>query len=250
MERRNWTREQSLVAFSLYCRIPFGKIHHQNPEIIKAAEVLGRTPDALAMKMVNFASFDPTHKSRGVGGLSHASRLDEEIWNEFSRTPEEIAVESEVEIEKVFPATDNEIMELPTGPTEIERRVKSRLVQTFFRNVVLSSYDFTCSFCGLSIREMLVASHIIPWKTSVERRADPRNGISLCSFHDRAFDRGILAVSRELEIIVSKKISMVPKNEMARIGLFELSGNPVRLADRFQADEEALSFHRQNIFRS
>ena len=48
-----WTHQQLLVAFNLYCQMPFGKIHFSNPEIIKYAELIGRTPSALAMKLSN-----------------------------------------------------------------------------------------------------------------------------------------------------------------------------------------------------
>jgi hypothetical protein len=31
MPRRDWTREELIVAFNLYCKIPFGRIHIRNP---------------------------------------------------------------------------------------------------------------------------------------------------------------------------------------------------------------------------
>ena len=83
-ERRNWTREEILVAMALYHQIPFGKIGRNNPEIISLAKVLGRTPSALAMKMCNLASFDQTLRDRNVNGLSNGSKLDKEIWQEFA----------------------------------------------------------------------------------------------------------------------------------------------------------------------
>ena len=65
MERRNWTREETIIALALYCKIPFGKIHHMNPQIIEMATHLGRTPAALSMKMGNFGRFDPELAARG-----------------------------------------------------------------------------------------------------------------------------------------------------------------------------------------
>ena len=63
-----WTREQLLVAFALYCRLPFGRLHYRNPEIIRFAEAIGRTPSALAMKLTNIASLDPEITSTGRRG--------------------------------------------------------------------------------------------------------------------------------------------------------------------------------------
>jgi hypothetical protein len=49
-KRKNWTRDELVVAFNLYCRISFGRIHKSNPEIIRISEKIKRTPSAVAMK--------------------------------------------------------------------------------------------------------------------------------------------------------------------------------------------------------
>lgn len=54
-----WSHQQLLVAFRLYCGTPFGKLHQHNPEIIRLANLLGRTPSALGMKACNFADMEP-----------------------------------------------------------------------------------------------------------------------------------------------------------------------------------------------
>lgn len=36
-QRRNWTREETVLAFDLYCRIPFSKISKSNKQIIELA---------------------------------------------------------------------------------------------------------------------------------------------------------------------------------------------------------------------
>lgn len=38
-----WTRDQLLVAFTLYSQLPFGKLHSRNPDIIHYAKLIGRT---------------------------------------------------------------------------------------------------------------------------------------------------------------------------------------------------------------
>jgi len=53
-----WTREQLIATLDLYCRTPFGRLHRINPDVVTLAEAIGRTPSAVAMKLVNFASFD------------------------------------------------------------------------------------------------------------------------------------------------------------------------------------------------
>ena len=46
-----WTKDQIKLAFHLYCQLPYGRIYGRNPEIIALAKVIGRTPDAVAMKI-------------------------------------------------------------------------------------------------------------------------------------------------------------------------------------------------------
>ena len=69
-----WTRAHLLIALNLYCKLPFGRLHRNNPIIVQVAEKMGRTPNSLAMKLCNFASLDPVQKARGIKGLAGASR--------------------------------------------------------------------------------------------------------------------------------------------------------------------------------
>lgn len=53
-----WTRDQPLIAFNLYCKIPFSKTKANNPLVIEVANLIGRSPASVAMKLGNFGSFD------------------------------------------------------------------------------------------------------------------------------------------------------------------------------------------------
>ena len=91
----NWTRQELLVAFALYCRLPFGRLHYKNPEIIRFSKAIGRTPGALAMKLTNIASLDPVITSTGRKGLRGASTNDRAMWVEMQSDWERFAIESE-----------------------------------------------------------------------------------------------------------------------------------------------------------
>src|SRR5687768_10145206 len=95
MAQRNWQREELLLVLNLYCRLPFGQYHSRNSEIIKLAQLIDRTPGAVAMKLTNFASFDPYHQARGIKGLQNASQADRNLWNEFTSNWDNLAIESE-----------------------------------------------------------------------------------------------------------------------------------------------------------
>jgi len=66
MPNNLWTREELILAFNLYLKLPFGKMHSRTPEIIELAKLTGRTANSIAIRLSNFAACDPYHQSRGV----------------------------------------------------------------------------------------------------------------------------------------------------------------------------------------
>lgn len=253
MKNRNWTREELLACFNLYCRIPFGKLHSKNPKIIAAAGSLRRTPSAVAMKLVNFASFDPVHRERNIKGLTNVSRLDRVVWTEFETAPNRLAAESEAAFERLLSRPEmieDEETSLPSGITEKMTVHTMRLVQNFFRRTVLASYGYKCSFCNLGVCALLNASHIIPWSVSISLRADPRNGLCLCALHDRAFDRGLVAVDSDNCLLVSKQLKIKTLARVHQAAFLELEGKRIKLPDRFLPMPSSLEHHRNSIFKS
>lgn len=74
------------MAYALYCVIPFSKLNNSNRTIKDAAEVIGRSPAALKMKICNLAALDPDFLATGRVGLwGGISKLDREIYEEFSK---------------------------------------------------------------------------------------------------------------------------------------------------------------------
>lgn len=73
-----------LLAFNLYCKIPFSKTTSTNPAIIELSRLIGRSASAVAMKLGNFGSFDPSLRARGISGLTRASKADRALWDEFN----------------------------------------------------------------------------------------------------------------------------------------------------------------------
>jgi len=252
-KRENWTRDELIATFNLYCRTQFGRIHKSNPDVIKMARNIGRTPSAVAMKMVNFASLDPVHQERNVKGLQHGSKQDEKIWEEFHKDWESLAFESQQSLARLIGKTDEDYaLEVsflePDIPTEARRITRVRLVQRFFRDTVLSSYNYSCAVCKINLCKMLNASHIIPWSIDKNRRADPSNGLSLCAFHDRAFDRGLITIEDNLRIVLSREAKVIDAPKLHRVGLLEIEGQVIAIPDKFRPDQVALAYHRDRIF--
>lgn len=203
------------------------------------------------MKLTNFASFDRAHKSRNVKGLANASRLDRAIWEEFNANPNILAEQSEeayarLELPSAVPAKVEPA--IPSRPTEAIATRPMRLVQGFFRRSVLAAYRYSCAFCRIDIPAVLTASHIIPWTANVELRADPRNGLSLCALHDRAFDRGLMCVDERLRLRVSGRVEPKTHSEVFHACFAALEGQPISLPERFHPYVSSLQYHRSTIF--
>lgn len=249
----NWTREQLVVTFNLYCRMPFSKAVKANPDVIRLAKMIGRTPSAVAFKLGNFGSFDPELKKRGIGGLPNTSRLDREIWDEFNSNWEELAFESErliAEFEKrpIEDVAKIDLSDLPIGK-ERESLVKVRVNQSFFRQAVLSSYGGKCCITGVNIPSLLVASHIVPWSKDKDNRTNPKNGLCLNSLHDRAFDDGLLTITTDYRVKLSRRLYELGGGDFIERSFHSLEDREICLPNRFQPDKDFLVFHNKEVFQ-
>jgi len=253
--RRPWSREESIIAFNLYCKIPFTKIYYKHPDIIALARLLRRTPSAVALKLVNYARLDPDLQKRNISGMKHGSKRDEEIWNEFYGNSEALAYESEVLLagykkELVEKTAHIDIDDLPAEGKEREALIKTRVNQSFFRSIILTSYENRCCITGLSVPELLVASHIIPWSVDEKKRMSPHNGLCLNMLHDKAFDKGIITITPEYIIKLSPSLKGL-KNKTALETFFTpFENKSIRLPQRFFPEKTFLKYHNDNIFRS
>jgi len=249
----NWTREQLIITFNLYCKIPFAKTVASNPEVIKVAKLIDRTPSAVAFKLGNFGSFDEELKKRGIKGLPNTSRLDKEIWDEFNSDWEELAFQSELliaelENKPVEETTEIDLSNLPQG-IDRERIVKVRVNQSFFRSAILTSYNTKCCITGLNIPELLIASHIKPWKDDAENRTNPQNGLCLNALHDKAFDKGFITVTTDYKVKVSKHFDgFQPQNNIEDFFL-NYEGFAIALPEKFYPKKEFLEYHYEVVFK-
>jgi putative restriction endonuclease len=232
-----WTEEQVLSAIKLYCKIPFGKLHSKNPQIIQLANEIGRTANALALKMVNIASLDPTIDRKG---MSNVSKIDKDVWEKFFSNIDHYLEENNEErgglsdnAQAVF-VYDDERIGLNVSGVAVQRRG-----QAYFREMVLASYDGKCAISGISEPQLLSASHIAPWATETIRRLDPRNGICLNALYDRAFDRGLIAISDEFRVLYSNAMTRETAGQLQSMA----SKNTIK-ASRFQPDIALLRAHR------
>ena len=261
-KRDGWSHDELLLAFNLYCKIPFSKTTSTNPAIIELARLIGRSASAVAMKLGNFGSFDPSLRARGISGLTRASKADRALWDEFNGDWERLATESELAMDRLGLPPDavvsqhqenlkpilSYIAKQPSGPSETVRQAKVRLHQRFFRQTVLSAYGFKCCICDISVPQFLTAGHIIPWATRSDLRANPHNGLCLCSLHHDAFDTGFLTVDPKYHVRISKRMNRFLPNTLLEVAFYRFTDQAMTLPEKFQPDPTFLLFHSKELF--
>lgn len=264
MARRDWTDRERYAALKLYFELEFGQFHSKNRQIIALADALERTPSAVAMKLCNFASLDPTlHRA----GLKGASAADRNLMTRFHNQPERVVDE----IERATDSLNLPDIEVPhivhpfeqgrgvsegamsfdvSGrPTEVSRTRKERLNQGFFRRAVISGYRFRCCVCGGQLHRLLEASHIKPHKEDQTYRLRPDNGLSLCRNHHAAFDEGYWTLTHQLRIEVDPQLEKIsPHDPMIKAWFLRFDGDEIHKPFRYLPSLEAIDWHRENTF--
>ena len=254
--RGNWTREQLKLAFHFYCQTPFGKLHSRNPQIVELARLIGRTSDALAMKLVNFASLDPSITATGRTGLRGASARDREVWDEFHADWERLAVECEQlrqhllhehrkPLDLLRTHVDDFVLDDYSGETR-QAIVQQRIKQDFFRRAVLASYRGRCCISGVSDTRFLVASHIVPWRQDKANRLNPSNGLCLSAIHDKAFDQHLFSLTDDHRVVLSESLK-ASKDAFLREVFWPTEDKKISLPDKFLPELNFIARHRADM---
>ena len=137
---------------------------------------------------------------------------------------------------------------------EQERRRTTTLVSRIerdrvFRRVVLRAYDERCAITGLKLingggRAEAEAAHIRPVEANGPDSV--QNGIALSGTVHWMFDRGLISLSDDLDIMISRQANdsdsitgLINKSRRATL--------PIRAADR--PHPHFLAWHRDNVFK-
>lgn len=252
-----WTRDEMIITLNLYLKTPFGKIHKNNPEIIRLARLIHRTPNAVAIRLANYAAFDPQLKQRGISGMTHGGTKAKEYWEEFINNREQLIFESErikatlegSSIEEKYASIirNHDLSPNLIGETKM-RQIKARVNQYVFRQIVLANYESKCALSGIDIPELLVASHIIPWVVNKQERLNPENGICLSSLYDKAFDQGLISFDDSYRVIFSQKLyNNMHKAYFTRY-FKSIYKKKLSETKKYNINQDFLKWHREFIF--
>ncbi len=229
-------------------------MHKHTPEIIELANLLGRTPSSIGMRLGNFASCDPHLQARGIGGLKGGMNQVRPIWDEFYKNQEELVFLSEQILAEKQKTTieikyseDLDDIQHVEGKTKLIQ-VQARVNQSVFRTMVLNNYHSKCCITGINIPDLLVASHIIPWSKNEKERLNPRNGLCLNALHDKAFDKGYITVTTDFEVKISKSIEKYSDQPAIKKYILSYDKQKIRIPEKFLPDTNFLEYHFNEVF--
>lgn len=128
--------------------------------------------------------------------------------------------------------------------TTRKQLIDARVGQGRFRKNVVAVWGNgeQCAVTGISVRDVLVASHIRPWKSCAthDERLVGTNGILLAAHLDKLFDRFLISFDQLGKIVFSRRLSAKDREELRAIGVKEdMAINFTRLA----LGDEALVRH-------
>lgn len=164
---------------------------------------------------------------------SYYSHFTPKMWLDFVSTgvinvTSEITIENEIDESEVHFKHVSEIL------------IESRLTQNKFRKKLLDKQK-SCQICGIDMAELLIASHIKPWKISEDdEKIDVNNGLLLCANHDKLFDRYLISFDEDGEILISNQI----RREYYGI-LNLLNSNSIEINEK----QEKYLFHHRSRMR-
>ena len=120
--------------------------------------------------------------------------------------------------------------------------IKARIGQGEFRDTLLRNWE-SCSVTGCDVLDMLIASHIKPWRDCTPVEAlDMPNGLLLVPNLDKAFDKGYISFSDSGEIMISPQLGA----DAARaLGI----AADMKLRKVYPQHHVYLAYHRQHVFR-
>lgn len=149
-----------------------------------------RPPEPIEMKTMDWYDRKEIHNFFSSGQnfnpvpAKYKERFDQLLIEFGGGTDETVA-----DLQSIASRTD-----LP--PTTRDALVQARVGQGKFRNDVASLWGKgeVCALTGIAVPELLIASHIKPWRDSDDaQRLDPCNGLLLAAHVDKAFDKYLLS---------------------------------------------------------
>ena len=128
-------------------------------------------------------------------------------------------------------------------PNQTERKglVVTRVGQGYYRKQLLERWENKCAVTSCTIKNILIASHIVPWRKSNDaERLDVGNGILLSPDLDALFDKHLISFNDEGNILISKNLT---EDQLTNLGV----SKDLRLHTVYPDMISYLSRHREEF---
>ncbi len=181
-----------------------------------------------------------------------------EVW--FSL--EQNKIEDILKIHQLFQGSiQKDIKKLMESESCREKRKyylnKVAVRNAFFGKAVVHAYGYKCAFCGLKVTRAITqnivdGAHIKPFARFYNNTIN--NGVSLCKNHHWAFDRGWFFIeyikkNNKYKIRVASDIEETSEENARCMQAFQDHEIQLPISDKYYPDPEALSWHRNNVFK-
>lgn len=251
--RNDWTDDEMILALALYFKLPYHRLNRSTPEVKKLAEIIGRSNNSVAIRLVNYAACDPVLTSQGKVGMTAGINKCMPYWERYANNKEELFWTEQQIISKLsgkpIDAQIDQTSQQDLIGKEREAVIKQRVNQNAFRAMILANYNERCAITGITIPQLLIASHIIPWADNAKERLNPENGICLLALYDKAFDAGLIGICPDDYTITLSKELKEHKKEIFYSDFFGyIEHKTIFLPEKHSPNKTFLEYHLRNIF--
>ncbi|SNR14283.1 HNH endonuclease [Tenacibaculum jejuense] len=147
-------------------------------------------------------------------------------------------------VEKEFGnLSEEETLDYQLQETSRINLTTSRIGQGKFRQKILKKWNYKCAVSKVSVKEILIASHIIPWREANNfERLDVNNGILLSPVYDALFDKHLISFKDDGTIVISKHLK---ESEYSKLGI---TGNE-KILELTPGNRKYLKSHRNKLYK-
>ncbi|MEP2937627.1 MAG: HNH endonuclease signature motif containing protein [Gilvibacter sp.] len=118
-----------------------------------------------------------------------------------------------------------------------------RVGQAEFRQKLLRRWNYKCAVNGSSIKEVLIASHIVPWREATNKeRMDVENGILLSPIYDALFDKYLISFNEQGGIEISQELQ---ESEYRKLGITGYE----KIRDLTDENKKYLKIHMAKLYK-
>jgi hypothetical protein len=152
----------------------------------------------------------------------------------------------EDKLEKIGVSSEDKVQDLRGYKELVEKDreaiVKARVGQGRFRNYLIDHWQ-KCCVTGCNDFNVLVASHVKPWRDcSTKEATDPSNGLLLIPNIDALFDTGLISFNDDGKIMISPELTAENRKIL---GISE----EMKIEKIEAGHKNYLDYHREKIFK-